>query len=1460
MENHLDHKCNDTEPDSKLFYEKIQRNYSDCNQPWNILGEVIKQVKQECFERVKCLEQENLILQQRYKELEERVLPLTKSLNGQEDLKEYLKLLYSNQMNSTTVNLTSTSYVNMKNSNTMELLTNLLLYTNLSQKDILLNYHQLHKRVAQLERINSLLCSIICDGGFISILDKKLLNYNNTNHETNSTFHSRLKNLSRMNYHSVENLSLYNTTSETTDKHNTISYNNINTTTSTSASTATTTTTATATATITTTTAINTSTTTNNNNSDIKTNDFVQNTRDNYQLSLSNKCTVQHRPTTNRPTVQQPFDSTNMNISQFYKEQQLNSIKFTWIQSKSLPNLKINSKITKKTSLWKNSFNHSLSLLPITNYSIQHFNKQTNFINNLKISPKTKSLPLLSSIDYWKNTLKTSLFNHIHFIHSYSLCNLHRNNNIPLNTMMQVNSYSSNDHKLLINHINSDHNNHKEDHHLKVNHCIEKKISNSIQQPKVYVTSNQSIEYLSNSKQILCRDQKLRYHYPLRSTIFHSNTMKLMNIKKFTKSYDLESHLTYYDTFRKFHNARKNLQFGVFSDTELLTSKFTITSTDDSAIDSCCDDDHNDDDELHSSIDSLYIKNYFIKSNRKRNDVVTSNNNNNNNNNSCHGNSNNQDTNHSNGNRLERISTISDTNVHNNEKYDNHSNEPLNSINIEMKRSVIENTNKNYTSIVSNEKQKSIECNNTIQTLKNINPPEVNNVLECRKHSLDPKSLKNSPEISSDSQCNLKVVAPPPVVIYRRRFQKLPSKRISKFTDRQRSANCKNLEEIKSSVNKTENTMNTTLTVDNQLQTEMKQSNITLSSENSHSNNSQVIKVTSQSNMSTSDLILPEQNKLSLQNVTTRPQHFSNNKTSSSSSSLISISQNSKMRLPQYDGTTTSLPVSPIVSSCSNEMKHFVNDKLIPNYSHCISSSMILKPTTNHINQSCISNTLNSSEIHRLRTISHSPMKSLSNTTSNNQKDFKTNFISSSSSSSSPSSSSSSKSSPTSPILPLNTNISNIISNDNCSLQSSVVDSKTMFTEKIPKIPLPTATPSCSSSSPSSSSSSSNTTAMTDSSLKKFSKIINKPKVHSEKLHRRTIYNNQMTEYNKLTPLLSIPPPIPPRTTSRSQSNQGKMIILKSKCLSVHNSPYMSNLNEVNSLKDTSSCYHNYSLKLHSSPVNHGKFNMNQSQNESLNELNNVSNNNNNRKLSSLSSQWKRPIQSKIATAVETLYKRPIEHSSISTTSISSSSSPSSSSGIIFTTPHDDHHLTDSSKYITNKRCHKQYNNKQNIKDMNNEQIEHRLIYSTNYCNHTIDNTDFHAQLNTTTTITTSITPINENKLIETSYPHQQCALHLQKYSHSYLPQHHHHHHHHHQQHHDHHHHQQQQQQQPLYHSQHSQLFQPNLHYHHHHQQQQHQHTVNDNPTSHNITISDPFIYTKHPSSIYTINKLLNNK
>lgn len=246
-------------------------------------------------------------------------------------------------------------------------------------------------------------------------------------------------------------------------------------------------------------------------------------------------------------------------ISQFYKEQQLNSIKFPWIQSKSLPNLKINSKLTKTTSVWKNSFKlitHSLSLLPITNYSIQHFNKQINLINNLKISPSyhvvtqmidhqkndpiskqikpyinkfnqlsiqlhnqyynhqsnhsmrlvTKSLPLLSSIDYWKNTLKTSLFNHIHFIHSYSLCNLHKDNNIPLNTIMEVNSYPLNDHQLLINHNSSDHNNnHKEDHSLKANHSIEKKISSCIQQPKVYVTSNQSIEYLSNSKQILCR-------------------------------------------------------------------------------------------------------------------------------------------------------------------------------------------------------------------------------------------------------------------------------------------------------------------------------------------------------------------------------------------------------------------------------------------------------------------------------------------------------------------------------------------------------------------------------------------------------------------------------------------------------------------------------------------------------------------------------------------------------------------------------------------------------------------------------------------------------------------------------------------------------------------------------------------------------------------------------------------
>ncbi|XP_018645047.1 Epa1p-like protein [Schistosoma mansoni] len=576
-------------------------------------------------------------------------------------------------------------------------------------------------------------------------------------------------------------------------------------------------------------------------------------------------------------------------------------------------------------------------------------------------------------------------------------------------------------------------------------------------------------------------------------------------------------------------------------------------------------------------------------------------------------------------------------------------------------------------------------------------------------------------------------------------------------------------------MNKTENMINTALAVDNQLQTEVKPSEITLSHENNRSNNAQISKETSQTNMHTPDSISPEQNKVSCQTVTTEklspigklgnnrsmktlhgPQQSSNSKTLSSLSS-ISISHNSKIKIPQFDGTTTNMPVSPIISSCSNEVKSTVNEKPISKYSNCMSSSMTLK-TTNNVSKSCVSNTLNSPEIRRLRTITHSPVKSLANTISNNLNDFKINFISSTAS----------KSSATSPILS-KTNTSRTVSNGNCILQSPVHDSKTVLTEKIPKIPT------------SLSSSSSNSTAMLDSSLKKISKIVNKPKVNSEKLHRRTLHSNQ------ITPPTSVPPPIPPRTTSRSQTHQGKMVILKPKCLSVTNSPYMSTQDDVGVSKNfvensvnnhTGSSYNNYSLKIPSSPVNSSinnrKLNIHQLQSESLNELNNL---NNDSKLSSVSSQWKRPIHSKIATAVGTLYKRPTEHSlmkSLMTSSKSISSSPSSllSSAINLTTRDD--MLSDSSKYTTNKIC-EQYKNLHNVNTldtngMNNEQMEQRLMYPThnvsNYYNQTVDNTDLHAQFNTTTTtITTSMTPMKENRLIETSHKHQQCLSNLQKYS-----------------------------------------------------------------------------------------------
>lgn len=55
-------------------------------------------------------------------------------------------------------------------------------------------------------------------------------------------------------------------------------------------------------------------------------------------------------------------------------------------------------------------------------------------------------------------------------------------------------------------------------------------------------------------------------------------------------SRDLETVLYQNFLLEKQRSAHRNLRYAVFSDTELLTGKFTITSTDDSAIDSGEDD------------------------------------------------------------------------------------------------------------------------------------------------------------------------------------------------------------------------------------------------------------------------------------------------------------------------------------------------------------------------------------------------------------------------------------------------------------------------------------------------------------------------------------------------------------------------------------------------------------------------------------------------------------------------------------------------------------------------------------------------------------------------------------------------------------------------------------------------------------------------------------------------------
>ncbi|KAF5395237.1 hypothetical protein PHET_04289 [Paragonimus heterotremus] len=103
----------------------------------------------------------------------------------------------------------------------------------------------------------------------------------------------------------------------------------------------------------------------------------------------------------------------------------------------------------------------------------------------------------------------------------------------------------------------------------------------------------------NNVSSVICKDQKQRYLHPLRSV----HKLSLPNTKSVIyesrQSLDLETMLYQQEQLQKCREAQRNLRYVVFSDTELLTGKFTITSTDDSAIDS------GDEEDMQSSRESF---------------------------------------------------------------------------------------------------------------------------------------------------------------------------------------------------------------------------------------------------------------------------------------------------------------------------------------------------------------------------------------------------------------------------------------------------------------------------------------------------------------------------------------------------------------------------------------------------------------------------------------------------------------------------------------------------------------------------------------------------------------------------------------------------------------------------------------------------------------------------------------
>ncbi|CAH8440759.1 unnamed protein product [Dicrocoelium dendriticum] len=99
------------------------------------------------------------------------------------------------------------------------------------------------------------------------------------------------------------------------------------------------------------------------------------------------------------------------------------------------------------------------------------------------------------------------------------------------------------------------------------------------------INANSHLEQWSPSmnQSILCRDPKQRYLHSLRSATDFFSPVTEGTLSRKQQSTDLETSIYEQEQMQKFRDARRNLRYCVFSDTELLTGKFTITSTDDSS-------------------------------------------------------------------------------------------------------------------------------------------------------------------------------------------------------------------------------------------------------------------------------------------------------------------------------------------------------------------------------------------------------------------------------------------------------------------------------------------------------------------------------------------------------------------------------------------------------------------------------------------------------------------------------------------------------------------------------------------------------------------------------------------------------------------------------------------------------------------------------------------------------------